>query len=284
MARSLEEKERSLEEMERSLAEKESSLGEMASSLAEKEASIKEKTASLEEKDRSLDEKNHSLRKKNQWLVASVFLLIIASIFSINAYNSINQNITNNPLYWKGEGQAILLGKGQDIRESPDLPAAIEAFNKSLEIASQPGIFWTSQSNSETWWLKGNSYVLLGNDLKSKKDDQASQKCYIEAINCYNKSIGLYPLNYDSWIKKALIESKLNRSEDSEFSSLQAIRINPNYGFQAWGLRKDGEKNTSELTQINSNKSLTNFYLLYTKSNSGDQFSPCELPTNMSAI
>ena len=193
-----------------------------------------------------------------------------------------NQNIYNNPLYWKGEGQATLLGIGQPPG-NPNYNAAIEAFNKSLEIANEAKFgYWTPQSNSETWWLMGNAYLLLGNKFESENDAIVSRKLYKESLNCYDKSTDIFPLNYDAWVKKAQLQNKLNQSKDAELSTLQAIRINPNYGYMAWKLWTDNEIYPSESIAENSNKSFENFKLSNSKIDPGHQFRPCILPSNMS--
>ena len=208
--RSIDEKTRSLEEKSRSLKEKDQSLDEMTHSLEEKDRSLAEKTHSMEEKDRSLaekirslEEKDLSLKEKTQWLAKKTMYnrilafvsvaLIIAGIIIINSYSIMNQNIYNNPLYWKGEGQAILLGIGQPLASEPNYNAAIEAFNKSLEIANKSEFgYWTPQSNSETWWLMGNAYLLLGNKFERENDAVRSKRWYNESLNCYKKAIDIY--------------------------------------------------------------------------------------------
>jgi tetratricopeptide (TPR) repeat protein len=294
VTRSLEEKERSIDEKTRSLKEKDQSLDKMTRTLEERERSIDEKTRSLKEKDRSLDEmtrtlleeKDRSLAKKtmyNRILAFVSIVLVIAAMIIINSYSIMNQNIYNNPLYWKGEGQATLLGIGQPLAAEPNYNAAIEAFNKSLEIANKAELgYWTPQSNSETWWLMGNAYLLLGNKFESENDAVTSKKWYNESLNCYKKAIDIYQLNYDSWVKKAQLENKLNLPKDAENSSLQAIRINPNYGYQAWGLWTDSETHPSELAAKKSEISLNNFILLNSKYNPGHSFIQCILPSNMS--
>jgi tetratricopeptide (TPR) repeat protein len=294
VTRSLEEKERSIDEKTRSLKEKDQSLDKMTRTLEEKERSIDEKTRSLKEKDRSLDEmtrtlleeKDRSLAKKtmyNRILAFVSIVLVIAAMIIINSYSIMNQNIYNNPLYWKGEGQATLLGIGQPLAAEPNYNAAIEAFNKSLEIANKAEFgYWTPQSNSETWWLMGNAYLLLGNKFESENDAVTSKKWYNESLNCYKKAIDIYQLNYDAWVKKAQLEKKLNLPKDAENSSLQAIRINPNYGYQAWGLWTDSETHPSELAAKKSEISLNNFILLNSKYNPGHSFIQCILPSNMS--
>jgi tetratricopeptide (TPR) repeat protein len=129
----------------------------------------------------------------------------------------------------------------------------------------------------------GNAYLLLGNKFEREKDATASRRLYNKSIYCYKNAIDIYPLNYDAWVKKAKLENELNLSKDAELSSLQAIRINPNYGHQAWVLWTDIDTHQSELTEENSNNSLNNLKSLDSKTNSVYQFEPCcILPSNMS--
>ena len=307
MTRTLEKKERSIDEKTHTLEEKDRSLDEMTSTLEEKDRYLAEKTRTLEEKDRSLDEMTRSLKEKERALDETIrtlleekdhslakmtsygralglvsIVLVIAVIIIINSYSTINQSIYNNPLYWKGEGQSSLLGIGQPLGVEPDYNSAIEAFEKSIKIAGKiQTTWWTPQSNSETWLLEGNARFLLGNKFKKENNATASRESYIKSLNCYERAIYIFPLNYDAWVKKAQMEKILNLSNDAELSRLKAIWINPNFGYQAWDLRTDSETYPIGLTAENRNKSLKNLILL-NLNNTSYLFSPCILPSNMS--
>jgi tetratricopeptide (TPR) repeat protein len=160
---------------------------------------------------------------------------------------------------------------GQDALLEGNYAAAIEAFNKSLKIAISSK--WTPKTRSETFYLIGNTYLLLGK--------QQNESDYISrALNNYRNAVKIDPFNYDAWVRKSMIENKLNLSKDAKKSSLQAIKIMPNYGYAAWNLLKDYD--SSGIAIDNSNISQKNTKMLFPHENvTNYSFKPCILPLDM---
>jgi Tfp pilus assembly protein PilF len=119
---------------------------------------------------------------------------------------------TSTPTVQKNEA-LLWINKGLSFFKSNNHEAALQCFDKALEV---------DPNDSRAWTLKADALQELGRNH--------------EALGYYNKALKLDPQNTEAWRAKGITASRLNRPEEALQCYDTALTVDPKDS-RAWGLK-----------------------------------------------